>query len=90
VEVLKTLNEENIPTVVWLCPILPFINDNEDNINQIIDYCIDTNVKGIICFGMGLTLREGNREYAADKRHTCQRGVVYFLQREQFPCRVVA
>ncbi|MBO6275365.1 MAG: radical SAM protein, partial [Methanobrevibacter sp.] len=63
VEVLKTLNEENIPTVVWLCPILPFINDNEDNINQILDYCIDANVKGIICFGMGLTLREGNREY---------------------------
>ena len=50
VEVLKTLNEENIPTVVWLCPILPFINDNEDNINQILDYCIDANVKGIICF----------------------------------------
>ena len=63
VEVLKRLNEENIPTVVWLCPILPFINDNEDNINQILDYCIDANVKGIICFGMGLTLREGNREY---------------------------
>lgn len=63
VKVLKTLNKENIPTIVWLTPILPYINDTEENINKIIDYCIDTNVKGIICFGMGLTLREGNREY---------------------------
>ena len=63
VKVLKTLNKNNIPTVVWLCPILPFINDNEENINKIIDYCIDSNVKGILSFQMGLTLREGNREY---------------------------
>ena len=61
--VLKKLNRNNIPTVVWLTPILPYINDNEDNINSIIDYCIDTNVYGIICFQMGLTLRKGNREY---------------------------
>lgn len=63
VKVLRKMNKENIPTIVWLCPILPYINDNEENINKIIDYCIETNVKGIICFGMGLTLREGNREY---------------------------
>lgn len=63
VEVLKTLNEINIPTVVWLCPVLPYINDTEDNINSILDYCIDSDVKGIICYGMGLTLRKGNREY---------------------------
>ena len=63
VNVLKTLNKHNIPTIVWLCPILPFINDTEENINGIIDYCIESNVKGILCFGMGMTLREGNREY---------------------------
>lgn len=63
VEVLKTLNENNIPTVVWLCPILPYINDTEENINSILDYCIDTNVRGIINMNMGLTLRKGNREY---------------------------
>lgn len=63
VEVLKTLNKHNIPTIVWLSPILPFINDTEENINGILDQCIESNVKGIICFGMGLTLREGNREY---------------------------
>lgn len=60
---LKELNRAGIPTVVWLSPILPFINDTEENIQGILDYCIEANVYGIICFGMGLTLREGNREY---------------------------
>ena len=67
VEVLKTLDREGIPTVVWLCPILPYINDTEENINSIIDYCIESNVKGIFCHGMGLTLRKGNREYFYSK-----------------------
>ena len=67
VEVLKTLDKEGIPTVVWLCPILPYINDTEENINSIIDYCIESNVKGIFCHGMGLTLRKGNREYFYSK-----------------------
>ena len=63
VEVLKILNENGIPTVVWLCPILPFINDTEENINTILDYCIESNVYGILCFEMGITLRKGNGEY---------------------------
>lgn len=60
---LKKLNEAGIPTVVWLCPILPFINDTEENIQGILEYCVEAKVYGVICFGMGLTLREGNREY---------------------------
>lgn len=60
---LKELQAAGIPTVVWLCPILPFINDTADNIHGILDYCIQAKVYGIICFGMGLTLRSGNREY---------------------------
>lgn len=62
-ETLKTLHAHGIPTVVWLCPILPFINDTEANIRGILDYCIEAKVYGIICFGMGVTLREGDREY---------------------------
>lgn len=62
-KVLKRLRDVGIPTVVWLSPILPFINDTEDNISGILDMCIEAHVYGIICFGMGLTLREGNREY---------------------------
>ena len=63
VEALKALQDAGIPTVVWLCPILPFINDTEQNINGILDHCVQTGVKGIINFGMGVTLRDGNREY---------------------------
>lgn len=62
-EVLKILQEAGIPTVVWLCPILPFINDTEENLRGILNYCVEAKVHGILCFGMGLTLREGNREY---------------------------
>lgn len=63
VATLKKLHEAGIPTVVWLCPILPFINDTKENIKGILDYCIEAKVYGIICFGMGVTLRQGNREY---------------------------
>lgn len=62
-DALKTFRDSGIPTVVWLTPILPFINDTEENLNGILDYCIEAEVKGIICFGMGVTLREGDREY---------------------------
>ena len=63
VEILRKCKELGIPTVVWLCPFLPFINDNEENISKLMDICIENNVKGILFFGVGLTLREGNREY---------------------------
>lgn len=62
-EVLKTMQQNGIPTVVWLSPILPFINDTEQNLRGILDYCFDAGVAGILCFGMGTTLREGDREY---------------------------
>ncbi len=63
IQVLEQMQERGIPTVVWLTPILPFINDTEENITAILENCIRTGVKGIICFDMGLTLREGDREY---------------------------
>ena len=66
-EVLKIMHENGIPTVVWFGPILPFINDTEENLLGILNYCIEAKVYGIICFGMGLTLREGNREYYYQK-----------------------
>jgi len=66
-EVLKIMRDNHIPTVVWLDPILPFINDTEENLMGIMNYCIEAKVYGILCFGMGLTLREGNREYFYQK-----------------------
>ncbi len=71
VEVLEEMQRRQIPTVVWLTPILPFINDTEENIRAILNECVRVGVKGIICFDMGLTLRQGDREYyyAALDRH---------------------
>ncbi|MCR5420054.1 MAG: radical SAM protein [Lachnospiraceae bacterium] len=63
IEVLGEMQKRGIPTVVWLTPILPFINDTKENITEILNECVGVGVKGIINFGMGLTLREGDREY---------------------------
>ena len=71
IEVLEKMQERGIPTMVWLSPILPFLNDTEENIRAILKECGRVGVKGVVCFGMGLTLREGDREYyyAALDRH---------------------
>ncbi len=71
IEVLEQLHERGIPTIVWLTPVLPFINDTAENITSIMNECVRTVVRGVIDFGMGLTLREGDREYyyAALDRH---------------------
>ena len=62
IEVLEEMQRRGIPTVVWLSPILPFINDTAENVGQLLSECVRVGVKGIVCFGMGLTLREGDRE----------------------------
>ena len=62
-EVLMEMKRNNIPTVAWLTPFLPYINDTEENLRGLLEYCAEAGVKGIICFGIGLTLRDGNREY---------------------------
>ena len=63
IDALKTLRDAGIPTVVWLSPLLPYINDTEENVRGILNACIEAQVRGVVCFGMGMTLREGNREY---------------------------
>ena len=71
IQALEEMQRRGIPTVVWLTPILPFINDTKENISAILEACAQAHVKGVICFDMGLTLREGDREYyyAALDRH---------------------
>jgi len=61
--VLEAMRDAGIPTVVWLDPVLPFINDTEENLLGLMDYCIRAGVRGVICFGFGTTMREGSREY---------------------------
>lgn len=63
VQVLRECKVRGVPTVVWLSPLLPFINDTRENIDAIFGFCAEAGVKAILCFGIGLTMREGNREY---------------------------
>jgi len=65
--VLEAMRDAGIPTVVWLDPILPFINDTEENLRGILDYCFRAKVHGIVCFAMGTTMREGSREFFYEK-----------------------
>jgi DNA repair photolyase len=60
---LKAFNEAGIPSAVWISPILPFINDGEDNLRGLLDYCARAGVGAVVSFGFGVTLREGSREY---------------------------
>lgn len=76
-EVLCEMKKAGIPTIVWLCPILPFINDTKENILAIVDYAARAGCVGIISFGMGMTLRDGDRQYyyaALDKHFPQLRG----------------
>jgi DNA repair photolyase len=66
-EVLKTMRDSGIKTIVWISPILPFINDTAENLRGLLGYCIEAKAYGIICFGIGVTLREGDREYFYQK-----------------------
>ncbi len=66
-EAIKIISKKGIPVIVWLSPFLPYINDTRENISGLLDYCIEAKAVGIICFGIGLTLRGGNREYFYDK-----------------------
>lgn len=62
-EVLSEMKKQGIPTIVWLSPFLPYINDTEENLMGLLGYCAEAGVKGVICFGIGTTMREGSREY---------------------------
>ena len=62
-QVLKEFQKAGIPTVVWLTPILPYINDTMVNLQALLECCVDAGVRGVLWFGAGVTLRDGNREY---------------------------
>lgn len=67
-EVLAAMRDAGIPTVVWMTPVLPFINDTMENIDGLLKICVDCGVKGIITFGgLGVTLRDGDRQYSYRK-----------------------
>lgn len=64
---VKQLAAAGIFTGVLLMPILPFINDNEENILNIVRHAHECGAKFIFSYGMGVTLRQNQREYFYDQ-----------------------
>lgn len=44
-------------------PVLPFINDSEENIKNIIRSAYECGAKFVFSYGLGVTLRQNQREY---------------------------
>ena len=63
---VRTLSDGGIFAGVLMTPILPFINDTEENIRDIITRAADAGAK-FVYPAMGVTLRAGNREYFYEK-----------------------
>ncbi len=59
---IKAMVKNGIYCGITLMPLLPFINDNEENIEQIVNKGHQVGVNYILP-GFGVTLREGSREY---------------------------
>ena len=62
---IRELANAGIYTGVTLMPILPFINDNEENLREIVAKAKEAGAKYILPF-LGLTLRDGSREHFYD------------------------
>lgn len=62
-QAIKELSYNGIFTGILLMPILPFINDDEENIIKIVRTAHECGAKFIFAYGMGLTLRGNQREY---------------------------
>ncbi|MBU5591250.1 radical SAM protein [Clostridium sp. MSJ-4] len=62
-DAIKKLSDNGIFVGVLLMPILPFINDDEENIINIIRKAHESGAKFILAYGMGVTLRQNQRDY---------------------------
>jgi len=65
-EAIRRLSEAGIYCGVTLMPVLPFLNDNEENIVSILEEAAACGAQYVVGY-MGMTLREGSREYYYDK-----------------------
>lgn len=64
---IKDLNDSGIYAGILFMPILPFINDTEENIINIVEKARETGAKFILAYGMGVTLRQNQKEYYYQK-----------------------
>jgi DNA repair photolyase len=60
---IKELTDAGIFSGIHMNPVLPGITDTIENVKTIIEKAAENNAKYVLCYGFGLTLRAGNREY---------------------------
>lgn len=65
-EALAELSDKGLFTGITMMPILPFLEDSEDNIRAIVRMGHEAGVR-FIYPALGMTLRNGNREYFYDR-----------------------
>ncbi|MDY4949059.1 MAG: radical SAM protein [Clostridium cadaveris] len=66
-EAIKELSSNGIYTGILLMPVLPFINDSVENIRNIVREASRCRAKFIYAYGMGVTLRQNQRDYYYEK-----------------------
>lgn len=64
---IEELSSNGIYTGILLMPVLPFINDNVENIRNIVRKASRCGAKFIYAYGMGVTLRQNQRDYYYEK-----------------------
>ncbi len=62
IRAMKLLRESGIHSGITLMPVLPFLNDTEENLQSILNASIDAGCEYIIPY-FGVTLRKGSRDY---------------------------
>jgi DNA repair photolyase len=62
-QAVKTLRDNGIYAGVLLMPILPFINDTEENIKNIVRKTYECGGKFVYSGGIGVTLRQNQRQH---------------------------
>ena len=63
---IETLSKAGIYTGITMMPLLPFITDTEENVNDIVRKAKDSGAKYIIPL-FGMSIRQGQREYYYQK-----------------------
>lgn len=65
-EAVRQLSQAGIFTGILMTPVLPFINDTEENISNIVEAACENGAK-FIYPGFGVTLRQNQRDYYYSK-----------------------
>lgn len=62
-ELMKEFSRHGIPVIAAIFPILPYINDTDENIRLLLDGIVDAQVYGVMTDKLCPVLREGNKEW---------------------------